>query len=87
MANLDRFRELLLGFTEHDNESESLLRVLGGYTNKDTFSEDHLKRVTCTAVASSGSDSGGASAGIAAAQLYKWVKGVERSDKMGFTMY
>ena len=75
MANLDRFRELLLEFTKHENDSESLLEVLTAYTSKSSFSEENLASIA-TAAAAAGTVS--SASGVAAAQLCRWVKGVER---------
>ena len=63
MANLDRFRELLMGFESSSEDSRTLLEVLLPYTSRKSFSEEGLR-------SSTGSE--------AAAQLCTWVKGVER---------
>ena len=81
MANLDRFRELLLEFSEHETDSESLLEVLAAYTSKSSFSEETLASTAAAATAGAGAGGGGtvsSTSGVAAAQLCKWVKGVER---------
>ena len=62
MANLDRFKELLLDFSETEGDSETLLAVLAGYTGRKSFNEDHFCAVAVTAV--SGSNTTAASAGM-----------------------
>ena len=77
MANLDRFKELLLDFTEGEVDSNSLLEVLAGYTSRSSFTEDNLA-VAVVSVMSGMSNSVSSAGGEAAARLCKWVKGVER---------
>ena len=77
MANLDRFKELLLDFTEEEVDTNSLLEVLAGYTSRSSFTEDNLAVAAVSAV-SGLSFSVSSACGEAAAQLCKWVKGVER---------
>lgn len=43
MANVDRFKEMLMEFSQHQEVSESLLEALQPYINRAGFNEDTLR--------------------------------------------
>ena len=61
MANVDRFRELLLGQTQTEDNSETILDSVGPIINQAGLSADNL---------------GTYPGGLAATQLLEWVQGI-----------